>query len=512
MRDSEESPTYEPICFQRERCGIKWGYLFMIRKFGFKWMENKYRCYRARLYDAEFERTMPIYKKRLSAEKRICDLQNKREDIAHEGYSLYCKLYGRDGAHSSFKNGEDEAFPVIIHYRQTQIILRFNTLNHIINHLQSYIDKEEVTEQETEELINEEQKLQEKFQEGEIGKDLLNIKFKFHGHCPQNNCPGLITGAMRCENCDTEICGTCKAIKFPSHRCKKADILTTQLIEGDSKPCPKCKVMVFKSEGCNDMFCTHCQTSFNWHTLMINRGFIPHNPYLAEMRARLALPQDENRTPECLDLFDWWRLKKALCGVGMTKGETLEKPQTAQGCMLKVLYHIVRESDMLTRNYNDNRVSDHIFRFKLAKQWLRQEINKRVRRDILWKHKINDDYFDELNMIRRAWVESTLAIISNFVFNSKKIYSGKTSYDDISKQFQQQIRMISKFARDALFILGENSSESGQKLIPPIFFVDIDRFRVLKKDKYLRRVLNDYFIIEKPSKEFMERKNLDKFS
>ncbi len=518
MRDADDSPTYEPICFQRELCGIKWSHLYMV-KYGFesKWLKNMFYLYRSTLYDNEFESILPTYQKRLCADKRKSEFQQRRETVQTQGYDMYCKIYGWN---RSFREGEDEAIPVITqHYDQESTIMKFNMLNHIITHLQNYIDDGDRTEEETDELIQKEYQTIQKFEKGTLERYKLQMKFTFHGHCPLTNCPGLITSIMRCQYCNTEVCPDCKMRKMMDHKCNKSDLLSLQLLEGDSKRCPHCGILVFKTEGCNDMYCTRCQTSFNWGTLVINRGFIPHNPHLAEMRERMRRQHDgssedsaengQQTTETCLDLFDWSALQKSLIGCGKSAKEKLEEPQTVTGSKLKVFFHIVRELDMMTRNYTEQDPNrDHQFKYKLAKDWLNKKINRKIRRDRLWKQKVENDYFDELNMIRRAWVESVMAVMSNFVFNRKKDKKYKTQKAD--EDFREQIRMISKFTRDSLFLLGENSHYVRQLgFIFPIFEIEGPRFRVLKKDsKIIKSVLNEYFITEKMSKEFMERRLL----
>jgi hypothetical protein len=47
--------------------------------------------------------------------------------------------------------------------------------------------------------------------------------------------------------------------------------------------------MIYKIEGCAQMFCTECHTAFNWNTLRIENGII-HNPHYFEWMRR----QNEN--------------------------------------------------------------------------------------------------------------------------------------------------------------------------------------------------------------------------
>lgn len=65
------------------------------------------------------------------------------------------------------------------------------------------------------------------------------------------------------------------------HVCNEEDIKSFKSILKVTKPCPKCGVRIQKSEGCSQMFCTHCHTGFDWVTgNIITANF--HNPHRTE--------------------------------------------------------------------------------------------------------------------------------------------------------------------------------------------------------------------------------------
>jgi len=101
--------------------------------------------------------------------------------------------------------------------------------------------------------------------------------------CPAENCKGFLSTGWKCGFCDTKVCPSCHVIKQEDqeHVCKPDDIATAQMIAKDSKNCPKCGVSIFKIDGCSQMFCTNCNTGFDWKSLqIINKGI--HNPHYFE--------------------------------------------------------------------------------------------------------------------------------------------------------------------------------------------------------------------------------------
>ncbi len=97
--------------------------------------------------------------------------------------------------------------------------------------------------------------------------------------CPTTNCQGLIAAASyTCPVCDAKVCRRCRAIPEEKHECNSDDIETVKLLRSDTKPCPTCATPIFKISGCDQMWCTQCQTAFSWRTGELETGSI-HNPH-----------------------------------------------------------------------------------------------------------------------------------------------------------------------------------------------------------------------------------------
>jgi hypothetical protein len=102
--------------------------------------------------------------------------------------------------------------------------------------------------------------------------------------CPKENCRGFVnTKNMKCEICETTLCRDCHEILsgVDGHVCNEDTVKTVKLMMSDSKNCPSCKAIIFKIDGCDQMFCTQCHTAFSWRSGEISLGRI-HNPHYYE--------------------------------------------------------------------------------------------------------------------------------------------------------------------------------------------------------------------------------------
>jgi hypothetical protein len=147
-----------------------------------------------------------------------------------------------------------------------------------------------------------------------------NEHYMFVRQCPSENCRGFLSSSWKCGLCKVVVCNKCHEIKTiesekseegtdnntdnvkdsttdeanndtitdepqnkneNKHICNLDMVETAKLLARDSKPCPKCASLIFKIEGCDQMFCTQCHTGFSWKTGRIERGII-HNPHYFE--------------------------------------------------------------------------------------------------------------------------------------------------------------------------------------------------------------------------------------
>ena len=119
------------------------------------------------------------------------------------------------------------------------------------------------------------------------GGNVEQEKRQFVRACPATDCKGFLSTAWKCGLCDNWACPECHEVKGPNkdapHTCDPNNVATAQLLARDSRGCPQCAAMIFKINGCDQMYCTQCHTAFSWRTGRIETGAI-HNPHYYEYR------------------------------------------------------------------------------------------------------------------------------------------------------------------------------------------------------------------------------------
>jgi hypothetical protein len=107
--------------------------------------------------------------------------------------------------------------------------------------------------------------------------------------CPSPDCRGFLSTQWKCGLCNIFVCPDCHEIKGNTrdapHTCDANIAATVALLKQDTKQCPKCPAMIYKILGCDQMWCTQCNTPFSWRTGRVETGLI-HNPHYYDYMRR----------------------------------------------------------------------------------------------------------------------------------------------------------------------------------------------------------------------------------
>ena len=111
-----------------------------------------------------------------------------------------------------------------------------------------------------------------------IKQEKINVIMK----CTNEPCKGFLNSKFYCGLCQSQVCRHCHRIEQDEkHSCHPDDVATIKELQRSTKPCPKCHTRIFKTDGCDQMFCVQCHTPFSWRTGLEETGVI-HNPHYFE--------------------------------------------------------------------------------------------------------------------------------------------------------------------------------------------------------------------------------------
>ena len=103
----------------------------------------------------------------------------------------------------------------------------------------------------------------------------------FVAACPDEDCRGFLTTAYKCGTCLRQFCSKCRELLSEGHECDAAVVESLRAIARESGPCPGCGMAISRVSGCDQMYCTQCDTPFSYSTGLRISGVI-HNPHYFE--------------------------------------------------------------------------------------------------------------------------------------------------------------------------------------------------------------------------------------
>jgi len=163
--------------------------------------------------------------------------------------------------------------PDVEEYKQVQILeVEMSGLKEQVDDIRAYLQQ----------LQTKRYRIEEKIRRYRSGGTITQKKKKFIKACPTEGCRGFLSTQWRCPMCECHVCSKCFAIKptnehMAEHKCDENDVKSADIIRKETRNCPNGHP-VFKISGCDQMFCTRCNTAFSWKTGHKVFGVI-HNPH-----------------------------------------------------------------------------------------------------------------------------------------------------------------------------------------------------------------------------------------
>lgn len=184
--------------------------------------------------------------------------------------------------------------------------------------------------------------------------------------CITPECLGFLDAKGFCPICKNTTCLHCNSTKPADieHVCREEDKLNWQNMKKTTKPCPSCRVRIFKVTGCDQMWCTHCNTAFSWSKGTIENGSV-HNPHYFdwlfdqtrhenEINTEIPADCDENNLPNIHLLRNVLREYEDFSTAIISRYRTIVHVKEVEIPILQGLY------------YNPHNLTTHqIYRLKL---------------------------------------------------------------------------------------------------------------------------------------------------
>lgn len=275
---------------------------------------------------------------------------------------------------------------------------------------------------------------------------------KYMMGCPTENCRGFIRGnTWDCAICEVRICAKCytERKKDSQHICKDDDMKSAEEIKKNTKQCPKCNTRIFKIDGCDIMFCTSCNTGFNWKTLELVRNNI-HNPHYFDFINKLRQSgqnvdgmygggliqniQDEcNRIPQYYSIIE-----------NIQKSELIE--------ILSMYYRRVMELDSTIRY---NRINDDFSDLRL--KYLTNEFDdEKLKAEIFRRDRKNEKcmIINQILQTFMATMVDRFRTIIEVMKNKKDIKSNETKFLEIIEEMNVMLKIVNESLKTNILNLG----------------------------------------------------------
>lgn len=240
----------DPNCMH---CNVGWNNDFMRQTFPSSWISKEYKEHREKvLFDIEKAR-MPETQQYITATMEKSKAQQKALELANKVQDL----------RAAIRKAQEE-------HRKAQ---------HLVSQINWYLTGQGPNP----------------FAErpsGQKGPSKCVEKKQFIMPCPIDGCRGFLSQSWKCGVCSSHICKDCHCKKDENadngegesdsmHKCDPDIKASVALMKRDSKRCPTCGSVIYRIEGCDQMWCTQCCNAFSWNTGRVQKGTV-HNPHYFE--------------------------------------------------------------------------------------------------------------------------------------------------------------------------------------------------------------------------------------
>lgn len=236
-------------------CKKEWDRTFLVKNFGKIFINKEYKIFREDILFKREERMFQATQPYIEKDDKLNMINLYLSEKLNEENNISCIIY-------NIRNEED------IKLQEKISILKKQSADIIYNKIKYHNNN--LNKIKTE-IYNLKQEYKE-VQQLNINNFILPTNIK----CRNNDCNGNLNENFYCNLCKMNSCNLCFEIKENNvhHICDVNKLETIEYIKKhlQIKPCPICNIDISLGEGCNDMFCSICKTTFNFKTLKITKG------------------------------------------------------------------------------------------------------------------------------------------------------------------------------------------------------------------------------------------------
>lgn len=174
---------------------------------------------------------------------------------------------------------------------QKQIGERMKHLQKELYDIKIEIQWRKLNKEDTVNSKNRKRQLQQEYEQWKAKKQNVADVLKEEGciKCPAC-CETILNKSQNyfCDTCQLYTCIDCQKTtpSHGDHKCNAEDLETQKLIQEETRPCPGCETLIYKIDGCSQMWCSQCHTTFDWNTMEIEK-YRFHNPHFYEYQKQL---------------------------------------------------------------------------------------------------------------------------------------------------------------------------------------------------------------------------------
>jgi len=316
-------------------------------------------------------------------------------------------------------------------------------------------------------------------------------RHQFIWACSATDCKGFLSSQWKCVVCSVWTCPTCHdtigANKGDAHTCLESSVKTAELLAKDSRPCPQCASIIFRSSGCPVMFCTQCHTGFNWNTGSKIKAQNIHNPHYAEyLRTRNKQQQQqeteepqptEMRCNEMIDMSVLTNRERRIWGQKLHIGGNItndfkENKTKSISTLANNCNHII---DIVIPRLTPNAMVEQTNR-QLRVLYLMNKITQEDFKALLQKQEKKNNKKNENLLVFQMYSQVCIDIANRYlqIKTKKEHIQLVNEHDELKKYVRECLKQIGQRYNCKPHPFFENGEEDADKpepnpIIPPIF-------------------------------------------